>query len=97
MVFWSIPVIERASETGGVIVAHWCVTKTTDDHSASEYGTKSFNPDPSSGEFIPFQDLTEEIVLGWCFTEEEKAEIETRLQNKIDLLSLGTVSLGIPW
>ena len=43
---------------------------------ANTYGTKSFTPDPESANFTAFENLTQEIVVGW-FTEEETAQIES--------------------
>jgi hypothetical protein len=68
MTVWTIANLERNTADGGVVVAHWRVTATDGDYSASLYGTAGFTPDPESPDFVPFESLTEADVLavGLC-------------------------------
>jgi hypothetical protein len=42
---WTIAQLERNSADDGVTVAHWRVSKTEGEHTASSYGTCGFTPD----------------------------------------------------
>lgn len=70
---WKIDQLERTLPDGTVVVAHWRVTATEDQYAAGAYGTCSFQRDENSPEFIPYEDLTEEIVLGWVWATGEAA------------------------
>ena len=88
--------LEREPENNGIVVAHWTATKVDGELEAKTYGTKSFTPNPDSENFTAFEDLTEELVVGW-FTDEEVAQIESVLD--ADLLELAepqSIS-GMPW
>lgn len=87
--------LERTQD-GGVVVAHWTATKTDGDHEANTYGTKSFTPNPESEGFTAFENLTQEIVVGW-FTEEETAQIESVLDADLEAQAQPQVISGVPW
>jgi hypothetical protein len=87
--------LERTQD-GGVVVAHWTASKVDGEFEAKSYGTKSFTPDPESEGFTPFEDLTQEIVVGW-FTEEETAQIESVLDNDLEAQKAPQVISGLPW
>jgi len=71
-VTWSIAQLERNTADGGVTIAHWRAdaTETVGENKffASSYGTCGFTPDAEAEGFVPFENLTEEQVLNWCFT-----------------------------
>ena len=68
--------MERNTSDDGVITAHWyCLGTDADLISARSYGTTSYTPDPSAAGFIPYDDLTEEIVLGWVHGSVDKDAI----------------------
>ena len=87
--------LERTQD-GGVVVAHWTATKTDGDYEARTYGTKSFTPDPSAEGFTAFENLTQEIVVGW-FTDEETAQIESVLDADLEAQAAPQVISGTPW
>ena len=57
--------LERNTADDTVVIAHWGASLTDGDYSASAYGTQSFTRDENSPAFIPFEDLTKEVVVGW--------------------------------
>ena len=71
---------------------HWRLNAVSDeqdaegnDYAASVYGTHSVNADDIS-DFIPFADLTNEIVTGWVtdgMGEEEVTSLKSGLDAKI--------------
>ena len=55
-------------------------------YSASSYGTAGFTPDPSASDYVPYDSITEEVALGWCFADGvDKDAIEASLAAKIEL------------
>ena len=87
--------LERTQD-GGVVVCHWTATKTSGDYTANTYGTKSFTPDPESENFTAYENLTQDIVVGW-FTEEEVAQIESVLDADLEAQAQPQVISGLPW
>ena len=66
--------------------------------SASAYSTASFTYDASSPDFVPYADLTEEMVLGWCFDGDvDKDAIEASLTANIEEQKNPTTQDGVPW
>lgn len=87
--------LERTQD-GGVVVAHWTASKVDGEFEAKTYGTKSFTPDPESEGFTAFENLTEELIVGW-FTEEETAQIESVLDADLAAQAEPQVISGLPW
>jgi hypothetical protein len=80
-----------------VTIAHWRATAQDGDYTASSYGTCSFEQkDPTDPSFVPFDDLTEEVVLGWV-QDKMGEEIESNLNNQMDALKNPTSAIGVPW
>jgi hypothetical protein len=105
---WVISTLERdliGDLAGGVIVAHWrCNAEQTegtgDDavtYNASSYGTCGFTPDPTSPDYIAYDDLTEADVIGWVQADVDKDAIEASLQANIDGQITPTTATGTPW
>jgi len=95
---WQISQMERTLADGGVVVAHWRATATDGDFSASSYGTAGFTPDPSSSDWVAYDDITEDLALSWCFgSGVDKDAIEASLAAKIELDKNPTQATGVPW
>jgi len=97
---WTIGNLEYTNDDAqGVVVAHWRVTGTDGDHSASAYGTQSFTPDPEADGYIAFADLTEATVLAWIWDQAEdwKTNVEQNIANKIESLKNPATLSGKPW
>jgi hypothetical protein len=102
MANWSISTLESNTADGGVIVAHWRVTEEEtvgdDTYYASAYGTCSFTPDASANDFVPYADLTESVVLGWCWADGvDKDAVEASLTSNIEEQKNPTTEDGVPW
>ena len=86
---------------GGVIVAHWRVTESEtvgeDTYTASSYGTCGFTPDASAEDFIAYDDLTEEVVMGWVHADVDQAQTEAALTANIAEQKTPTTADGMPW
>ena len=95
---WTISTLERELSDGGVIVAHWRATDVDGDYSASSYGTCGFTYDPSSPDFTPYDQLTQDQVLGWCWNDGvDKDATEASLAAKIEADKNPTQANGVPW
>ena len=101
---WTIAQCDRELSDGGITTAHWRVNATQTlegvelEYTASIYSTCSFTPDPESGDYTPYADVTEAEVLGWCWANGVDQEaIETALQTNIDLQITPTTGAGVPW
>jgi|TARA_R110000772_G_scaffold60532_1_gene136674 hypothetical protein len=103
---WTVVQLERELADGGVVVAHWRVTDTEvvgtgDDavtYTASSYGTCGFTYDASSPTYIPYDDVTETEVLGWCYSDGiDKDAVEASLAANIALQINPVTADGVPW
>jgi hypothetical protein len=97
MTTWTIAQLERNTSDGGVVVAHWRVTATDGDYSASAYGTAGFTPDPTAPDFVPFDDLTEADVLAWVYESVDKDATEESLASQIEDQKAPQTVAGTPW
>ena len=92
---WSAVVEDTHTEEGYTDVdGNEVAERVVVDYSASAYGTQSFSRDESSPEFIPFEDLTEETVVGWLTLDEG---LEANLLAKIEEQKTPSTVTGIPW
>jgi len=94
---WTISQLERNSADGGVIVAHWRVTAVVGEYSASSYGTAGFTPDPTANGFVPFEDLTEAMVIEWVKDSLDVDAIEAGLTAQIEDQKAPQTVAGVPW
>ena len=105
MATWTIANLERNVADGGVTVAHWRVTEeetvgTGDDavtHTASAYGTVGFTPDPDADDFVAYDSLTEEVVMGWVWESVNQEDTEAALTANIEGQKNPVSADGMPW
>ena len=84
-------------ETKGVVVAHYRIDAVDGEESVGAYGTMNFVPKPDDPNYTPFEQLTEETVLGWVKAELNTAEVEQALANKLNEKLNPTVVTDLPW
>ena len=97
MATWTIANLERNVADGGVTVAHWRVTEEDGDYSASAYGTCGFTPDADASDFVAYDSLTEEVVMGWVHAEVDKDATEAALTANIEGQKNPVSADGMPW
>ena len=101
MATWTIANLERDIATGGVQVAHWRVTESEtvgdDTFTASAYGTVGFTPDASADDFVAYDSLTEEVVMGWVHADVDKDATEAALTANIEGQKNPVSADGMPW
>ena len=79
-------VLQEEGLTDVVYNVHWIVTGTSDTYSSTSIGTQTVTLDEST-RFIPFADLTNDIVVGWtkaAMGEEQVASIESGIADAIE-------------
>jgi len=95
---WAIANLDREIADGFVYTAHYTVNATDGEaYSAGAYGSIGFE---RPEELIPFDDLTQEIVIEWVkekLGEEQVEKVETALQSQIDEKRAPTKASGTPW
>lgn len=93
---WTIPQMDRLTSDGFVVTVHYNVTATDDTYSASTYGTIGYTQQPDET-YTPYDQLTQEQVVGWVQTSLGKDTVETSLQSQIDLQKNPVQEAGVPW
>jgi hypothetical protein len=107
---WSVTNMTHKDADGGVILVYWqCVAQNdSGPETAVEAGKLRCEPDPTSPGFIPYDNLTEDDVLGWVYDslvegeetpEEAKARISADRVAKVDaqIARNASQSEGMPW
>jgi hypothetical protein len=81
-----------------VITADWRCNGSQDQYSGTCYGSCSFAPPTGSG-FTPYEDLTEQQVLDWCFANGvDQAAIEANVTAQInDQINPPIIAPPLPW
>jgi len=80
-----------------VITADWRCNGTDETYNGTCYGSTSFQP--PSGEFTPYEDLTQEQVLNWCYANGvDQAAIEANVTQQInDQINPPVIAPPLPW
>jgi hypothetical protein len=83
--------------TDVVITADWRCNGSQDQYSGTCYGSASFQP--PSGSFTPYDQLTEQQVLDWCFANGvDQAAIEANVTAQInDQINPPVIAPPLPW
>lgn len=95
-----INTLERNATNGGVVTVHWSVAKTQGEHTASQYGTESFTPDPAAPDFKPYDQLTQADVEGWLRDKWGADGVDAKeaaLDAQIATLANPPIISGLPW
>jgi hypothetical protein len=87
----------EGSLTDVVITADWRCNGSQDQYSGTCYGSASFQP-PSEN-FTPYEDLTQDQVLGWCFSNGvDKTAIEANVSLQIqNQINPPVIAPPLPW
>ena len=101
---WQIEWMTSSNETINgfkevVLTAGWRATGTDGTNTSSVFATVSF-PEPSEGStFTPYADLTQDVVLGWCYENGvDKDATEATLNSNLALLANPPVAQNpLPW
>ena len=97
---WTIQNMTRTTDTGFVINVAWaCQASAEGCGGAFHGGTTTYENNPSEPGFIPYDQLTQQIVLGWVFDGlgPQKAVIEATLTAKVEAQLNPVTANGVPW
>ena len=92
---WQVVQMERLTSDGFVVTVHYNVSAQDGDFSAATYGTTSYTQESES--FVPYDQLTEQMVVGWVQTSLNKDVVESSLQSQIDAQKNPVQVSGLPW
>ena len=95
---WAIANLERETADGFVFTAHYTINAEDGTYSSGAYGSVGFErPD----NLIPFDDLTQDQVIGWVKEalggNEKVTEIQAALQQQLDEKHAPSKASGTPW
>lgn len=102
---WVISALDCLPQDGTlenfVVVCHWRrqahEVVGDKEYNADVYSTQSFSPDNVEN-FIPYEDLTFDIVCGWLESSMDVAAIDANLDTQIaNLINPPIVSPPLPW
>jgi hypothetical protein len=81
-----------------VITADWRCNGSQDQYSGTCYGSCSFAP-PSGSGFTPYDQLTEQQVLGWCYANGvDQSAIEANVSLQIEnQINPPIIAPPLPW
>ncbi len=87
----------EGDKTDVVIIADWRCNGSQDQYSGTCYGSASFAA-PSEN-FTPYEDLTQDQVLGWCYANGvDQAAIEANVTAQIEnQINPPVVAPPLPW
>lgn len=107
---WSVQDMQRNDSDGGVTIVYWSMVAQNDSgsESATEGGKLRLTYDASSSDFIAYDSLTEDDVLGWVYDsliegDETATEAKTRVENErtakvnAQITKNADTSTGTPW
>jgi len=93
---WTINQMDRLTSDGFVVTVHYNVGATDDTYQASTYGTTSYTQTPGET-YIPYDELTQAVVVGWVQEALGKDTVEASLQGQIDAQKNPVQESGLPW
>lgn len=101
---WKILNLKRLQENGTVIEVIFSLTIDNGTISHHSKGNVKLERNEDSPEFIPFENLTESIVIGWVqetLGEEGIDSLEERILRVLPILeqkqNQPIVEMGLPW
>ena len=93
---WKITQCDRLTSDDFITTAHWTASATDGDYTAQPiYSTCSWAAGTPT---IPYADVTEAEVLGWCWASGvDKDATEASLAANIALQKNPVTATGVPW
>jgi hypothetical protein len=92
---WNIQQMDRLTSDGFVVTVHYTVNAVDGEYTASTYGTVGYTQE--EGSYVPFEQLTPEMVVGWVQTSLGKDTVEDSLAAQIEAQKNPVQKSGLPW
>lgn len=98
---WIISQLDCKPEIDGmqnyVVAVHWRYVATQDEYSCDVYGVQSFEVNEGAN-FIPYEDLTKAIIVGWLESTLDVVAMQDSLANQIaDLINPPIIHPPLPF
>jgi hypothetical protein len=93
---WTIQQMDRLTSDGFVVTVHYNVSAVDGDYTASTYGTVSYTEQPGE-QYTPYDQLTEQQVVGWVQESLGKDTVEASLDSQIEAQKNPVQESGMPW
>lgn len=91
---WTVTQTDYETSNGFITTAHWTATAVDGDYTASIYSTSSWADGTVN---TPYENLTQETVLGWVWESVDKQATEDALAANIALQKAPVTASGTPW
>lgn len=92
---WNVVQMERQTSDGFVTTVHYNVSAVDGEFTASTYGTVGFTKEEM--DYVPFEQLTQEQVIGWVQESLGKETVEEALASQIEAQKNPVTESGLPW
>jgi len=93
---WTIQQMDRLTSDGFVVTVHYNVLAVDGDYNASTYGTVGYTEQPGE-QYVPYDQLTEQQVVGWVQESLGKDIVEASLDSQIEAQKNPVQESGVPW
>jgi hypothetical protein len=93
---WNIVNLDRKTSDGFVVTVHYTVNAVDGEYTASTYGTVGYTEQPDE-QYTPYEDLTQEQVIGWVQESLGKNTVEESLTAQIEAQKNPVQESGLPW
>jgi len=101
---WQIAQLKRIPATGLVIEVTYIMNFTLESVSDRKVGSITLSGSTDEPGFVPYEELTEQIVLGWVqsdlgqqYISDVESEMQTRLQERLNEINNPPFITGKPW
>ena len=101
---WKIANLKRTPTDGVVIKVTYIINFKLQEMEDRHVGMIILEGDATDPGFIPFEQLTEQTVIGWVQTKlgrtsitEIQDQMQTRLQERLDRKNNTSFITGLPW
>jgi hypothetical protein len=92
---WNVVQMDRQVADGFVTTVHYNVSAVDGEFNASTYGTVGFTKEEM--EYVPFEQLTKEQVIGWVQDSLGQDTVEEALATQIEAQKNPVSESGVPW
>lgn len=93
-IIWKIDEMQRQPSDGLVTKVFWRVEAVEDEFRAAYYGATHLD---RSEAFIPYENLTEEVVVEWIKHSIDLAAVERQILENIENQKNPPLIVGLPW
>lgn len=99
---WTIVQLDCKASIDGftdyVVTAHWRYGVSNGTIYTDMYGATSFTVDPEQPNFIPYEDLTEDDVIGWLESSLDVPAMQVSLATQLEnIINPPIISPPLPW